>query len=421
MKLKSLLLKIAAASLGLSMLASASFAQAANASPKEERLLNGLKLLMFNDPSADKVWMVVRVHAGSAFDPQGKEGVMKLLASNIFPNPEIKEYFKDELGGSLDISDNYDFIEVRASAKPDKLLTMMEAVSTAVSNVPVEKDTTDKLKSVQLKRVDDLLKDSAYVADQAAAARLLGTFPYGRPIEGTPASIQKIEYADLLLAKQRFFTADNATVVLSGKFDSDLAYRAARRYLGSWLKADKLVPPTFRQPDDPPTAMQLVNSPVADAFAVRVITRGTSRGSADSAAFSVVARVVENRLKALVPAHANDITVASYSNVLPGTFVIAFSRAKDAATPKIEAMDLVTKALGAAINDAEFQAAKQAYLTDREKETMADRWLDADTYKISPPNKPDTNSISLAEAQRVLSKLQKQPFATVVVSSQPGN
>jgi len=416
MKLQSLLLKISTATACLSLLAAGTFAQAANASPKEERLLNGLKLLMLSDQTADKVTMFVRVHAGSAFDPQGKEGMMRLLAANIFPNPEVKDYFKDELGGSLDIEDNYDFIEVRATAAPDKLLTMMEAVSTAVANVPVEKDTTDKLKTAQLKRVEDLGKDPSYVADQAAAARLLGTYPYGRPIDGTPASIQKIEFADLLFAKQRFFTADNATVVISGKFDPDLTYRAARRYLGSWLKSDKRIPPTFRQPDDPLTALQMVNSPVADAFALRVITRGPSRAGADSAAYSVVARILENRLKALVPAHAEGVAVSCNAHVLPGTFAISFTGTKDPAPQKLEAMDLITKALGMALTDAEFQAANQAYLTDREKESVADRWLDVDTFKTLPPSKPDA-PVSIADAQRVLDKLQKQPFATVVVSS----
>ena len=62
---------------------------------------------------------------------------------------------------------------------------MMEAVSTAVANVPVEKDTTDRLKTAQLNRVGDLAKDPAYVADRAAFARLFGTFPYGRPVDGT--------------------------------------------------------------------------------------------------------------------------------------------------------------------------------------------------------------------------------------------
>ena len=420
MNLQSLLPKIAAAAACLSLLTASLFAQAPKASPREERLLNGLKLLMFSDPAADQVSMVVRVHAGSAFDPQGKEGVMKLLAANIFPNPEIKEYFRDELGGSLDIEDNYDFIEVRASAKSDKLLTMMEAVSTAVANVPVEKETTDKLKTAQLKIVSDLSKDPSYVADQAAAARLFGTFPYGRPVDGTPSSIQKIEYADLLFAKQRFFTSDNATVVVAGKFDTDLAYRAARRFLGSWLKSDKLVPQTFRQPDDPLTALQLVNSPIADAFSVRIATRGASRGAADSAACSIAAGVIESRLKALVPGQADAIAVACETHVLPGMFMISFSGMKQDSAPKIEAADLITKAFGQSLNQSEFQAAKHAYLTDRAKEPITDRWLDVDTYKIAPPSKPDAD-VSAADVQRMLDKLQKQPFARVMVSSKSAN
>ena len=375
---------------------------------------------MLNDASADKVSMSVRVNAGSAFDPQGKEGVMKLLAANIFPNPEIKEYFADELGGSLDIESNYDFIQVSATAKPDKLLTMMEALSTAVSNVPVDKETTVRLKTVQLKHLEDLAKDPSYVADQAAASRLLGTFPYGRPIDGTTASVQKIDFADLLLAKERFFTADNATVIIAGKFDSDLAYRAARRYLGSWVKADKLVPSTFRQPDPPPVAVQMTESPAPDRFEVRYITRGTSRGSVDVTAFSIVARILETRLRRLIPNAKNgEIRVVSGTYVLPGTFAIAFSGEKDLSRPKVEASDLMPKILGAAITDAEFQTAKQAALADAQKAALTDRWLDVDTYKVSPPAKQNTEAaaVSIADAQRVLERLQNQPFATVVVSS----
>ena len=53
--------------------------------PQKEQLLNGLKVLMWPDSKADKVWVRIRIHAGSAFDPQGKEGVMQLLADNLFP------------------------------------------------------------------------------------------------------------------------------------------------------------------------------------------------------------------------------------------------------------------------------------------------------------------------------------------------
>src|SRR4051794_6990253 len=47
------------------------FAQKASIrDPKQEKLLNGLKVLMWSDPSADKVAVKIRVHSGSAFDPQ---------------------------------------------------------------------------------------------------------------------------------------------------------------------------------------------------------------------------------------------------------------------------------------------------------------------------------------------------------------
>ena len=80
----------------LTALAVPAFAQ----QPRKESLLNGLKVLMFPDPSSDKVWVRIRINSGSAFDPQGKEGLMQLMAANFFPTDAAKEYFRDELGGS---------------------------------------------------------------------------------------------------------------------------------------------------------------------------------------------------------------------------------------------------------------------------------------------------------------------------------
>jgi len=397
----------------------ATAAQSLSSTPREEKLLNGLKLLMFNDPTADKVWLRVRINSGSAFDPQGKEGVMKLLASNIFPNPDIKGYFTDELGGNLDIDENYDFIQITASSKPEGALQMLETVANAITSLPIDKETTAKLRSAQLKRLEEVTKDPAYVADQAAAARLLGTYPYGRPVDGTAASIQKIDFADLLDAKQRFFTADNAAIVISGKIDPDLMYRAVRRYMGPWLKAEKLVPATFRQPDDPPTALLTVESPDPNRYAIRFITRGTSRGSADAAAYSIAARIVEARLNQLVPEKTSEIVVKNDEHLLPGTFTIAFTGDQTSQAAKIDANDLISKALSAPVTDAEFQTAKRAFLSDLDKGPVGDLWLDAETYKTDRPVRYRTkvDSTSLTNVQDVFARLQRQPFATVVVSS----
>ena len=224
---------------------------AAGQSPTQEKLLNGLKVLMWSDPSAAKVNLKLRIHSGSAFDPQGKEGAIQLLADSLFPDAATKEFFAEDLGGSLNVVTTYDYIEVDASAKPDSLSTMIETIANAVSNPAIDKDSTAKVRTALQARLKQLEADPAYVADQAAAKRLFGTYPYGRPQMGSTASVEKLTFADVLDQKERFLAADNATMTLSGNFDKASTMRAIRRYFGPWLKADKKVPATFAQPGAP--------------------------------------------------------------------------------------------------------------------------------------------------------------------------
>ncbi|HEX3101180.1 MAG TPA: insulinase family protein, partial [Pyrinomonadaceae bacterium] len=153
----------------------AAFSQSLPA-PKEEKLLNGLKVLMWNDVKTDKVSVKIRIHAGAAFDPQGKEGTMQLLADDLFPNDAVRESFAEDFGGSLDVVTTYDYIQINASSKPESLLTMLETLATAISNPTIDKDTTTKIRTALLAKLKVLEADPAYVADQAVAKRLFGTF-----------------------------------------------------------------------------------------------------------------------------------------------------------------------------------------------------------------------------------------------------
>ncbi|MEO7659930.1 MAG: hypothetical protein ABIV48_09980, partial [Pyrinomonadaceae bacterium] len=179
-----------------SLVAPAIFSQSLP-SPKQETLLNGLKVLMWSDAKADRVSIKLRIHAGAAFDPQGKEGVMQVLADNIFPNEASREYFTEDLGGGLEVISNYDYIEINAFSKPEGFLSMLETIAAAVSNPVIDKDLTIKLRTALAAKVAALETDPTYIADRAIAGRLLGTFPYGRPQDGTSSSIQNIDFADL--------------------------------------------------------------------------------------------------------------------------------------------------------------------------------------------------------------------------------
>jgi predicted Zn-dependent peptidase len=422
MKIRKIFLKFCLFSLALSALYGAVTAQTVGSnSPRQEKLLNGLKLLMWNDAKANKVAIKVRVHSGSAFDPQGKEGLMKLLAENIFPTPESRDFFKEDLGGSLEVISNYDYIQINTSANPDQFLTLLETVSRAVSNPNIDKETTAKLRAEQVERVKQLERDPAYVADTASAKRLLGTFPYGRPSEGTTDSLARIDFADLIDMRQRFLTADNATIAIYGSFDPDLAYRASRRYFGSWLKADKKIPSTFRQPDPPPTAAQMIVSPVPGNFEIRYVTRGYSLNDKDFAASKVLARIIENRIKENTPAeYRTGIHVRSEARTLPGIIFIGMSGASSPSTEaKIEANDVVAAAIKTKITEAEFAQAKAALVDEWNRKDTVDQWLDIDTFKtvsVAAGRQTLTN-LTVADAQRAADILSVQPIAVVVLTT----
>lgn len=419
---KIVLIALAVAVL-LALVAPAIFSQTP-AAPKQEKLLNGLKVLMWPDAKADKVYVKVRIHSGSAFDPQGREGVMQLLADNIFPNEVSREFFTDDLGGNLEVITNYDFIQINASSTPENFLTMLETVATAVSNPAIDKETTVKLRNALLAKVNAIESDPAYVADQAVAKRLFGTFPYGRPQLGTPATLQKIDFADLIDAMGRFLTADNATIAVSGNFDRTLGFRAIRRYFGGWLKSDKKVPATFRQPDDPQQELLIIDSPVPDRYEIRFATRGAARNDVDYAATHIFDMIVEQRLKS--PSQRRPEAVFHDFHMLPGSLTFGFGepRAADAEL-KSRTDKLVRNALAAPVTEMEFAMARRTLTAAWEIGEMSDSatlWLDQDTFKTESVarEKEKVSAVSLGDVQRVQKKLQKQPMVSVLVSK-PAN
>jgi len=347
---------------------------------------------------------------------------MQMLSDNLFPNEAAKEFFVEDLGGSLDVQTTYDYVQINASAKPESFLTMMETIATAVGNPPIDKETTAKLRAALLAKMVDVESDPVYVADRAASARLFGTFPYGRSILGTMGSVQKIEFADLLDARQRFLTADNATVAISGNFDRALAMKALRRYFGGWLKSDKRVPSTFRQPDEPMTAIVELPSPKPGTTEVRYAFRGVARGDKDLGASLIFSQIVENRLKArMASGQFSGIFVRNEPHMLPGLIVAGYSSPARSDIKKEDLFGPIRKSVADPISDAEFTAVKQAVVTSWSGKDPAISWLDADTYQIADVDSDPALStgVSFSDVRAYAERVQKLPAVTIVAITSP--
>lgn len=383
--------------------------------PRQEKLLNGLKLLMWNEPSAEKVTVKLRLHSGAAFDMQNKEGTMALLADILFPEDSIKEFFSEELGGDLQVESNYDYIQLTATGNPDRILTILETLSAAVMKPTIDKETTAKIRAARIERIKELEKNPAYIADRAVANRLFGDFPYGRSAEGTVESLAKIDFADILLAKQRFMTADNATLAVSGNIKPDYVFKAVRQLFGVWEKADKKIPATFAQPNAPDTKFFLIKTETNNVSELRFAFRGSSRRDTDFHTAQIVTTILQNRLKSK---EGDKVVLQQNSYFLPGLVMLKFSNwdssslkfaGEDVSLPE-NFLDYVGDLLKADVTNEEFQIAKNDYLRKIYNQNSIDAWLDASSFNLvsTKTDAQAAQNATLADTQKVLERWRKE-------------
>jgi predicted Zn-dependent peptidase len=389
------------------------------AAPRQEKLLNNLKILMWTEPAGEKATIKLRIHSGAAFDTLGKEGTMALLGDVLFPNESVREFFREDLGGSLAVESNYDYIQINATGNADQILTILETISAAVTKPQIDKETTAKARGARLERVAELEKNPAYVADLAAAKRLFGNYPYGRSAEGTTESLAKIDFADLLLAKQRFLTADNATLAVSGNIKSDYVFKVVRQLFGGWEKSDKRVPATFAQPDAPDAEMLFVDSAIENAGEFRYAFRSPARNDRDFFAAQIMTKILQNRLQT----KQQNSFARQHGRLLPGWVLVGYKQdgikrdGESVVLPGAAMGDFIGDLLKAPVESAEFERAKSDLQNNYNQANPVDAWLDADTYKIASvkADRENLQNTTLADVQKNAERWRKEPLAKILV------
>lgn len=389
--------------------------------PRVETLLNDMKLLVWKAPNEEKITYKIRIHTGAAFDREDKEGTIALLAKILFPYSAAKDSFEEDYGGSLDVEVNYDYIQINATSDKESFLTVLELLGNTVINPQIDKETTAIVKTAQIEELKELEANPQYVADQAVAKRLFGDFPYGRPVLGTAESLSKIDFADLIFAKQRFLTSDNATLSVSGDVKPDYVYKAVRRYFGNWIKADDENKAYFRVPDKPVKFMAVQDSPTANTSEFRFAFRGLARNDKDYFASIILTKILQNRLNASEP---NKMQVKQMAHLLPGYVLVSSGKwnlgiiqKRDNAISLPMGLDsMISNALKEPISQAEFDKEKNIKLPSSLGD-YTEWWLDVDTFKLDSVKEQIklVKSVTLEDVKRVAENWKKEPVAGVLV------
>jgi zinc protease len=393
--------------------------------PRREKLLNGLRILLLSRPGDQNVLIKLRIHDGSAFDLANKEGMMALIADAMF-DQQTRDYVTDELGGRIEITTDYDALNITLAGKSSDFSRLLELARAAAMNVQFTPESVIRVRDARVKALRDAPPTASESADRAVAARLYGSHPYGRVVSGTPESVARVERADLLLMRERFLTPDNTTLVIVGGFDVKNVMRTLRESFGSWRKSDVPVPPTFALPDPPDERTLVVNRPNAEGVELRLALRGLARTDRDAPAARLLAEVVRARWLAAVPELKERATFVRHDAYRAGgTFRLgATLRTPAEAAKALESARAILNQLSTAAPSAsELESARLAFAASLNQgaqgdEGFADIWLDEHTYETTAATAPEmahaAAALTPSEAQRVAARLfQHMPVAVV--------
>ena len=229
----------------------------------QAKLGNGLEIVVIEDHRAPVVTHMVWYRNGSADDPPGKSGIAHFLEHLMFkgtkshPQGKFSELIAD-VGGQENAFTSNDYTAYFQRVAKEHLSVCMDYEADRMKNLVLTDDVVSPERDVVLEerrmRTDS---DPSEQLGEALQAALFTQHPYGRPIIGWSHEIESLDRADALAYYDRFYTPENAILVVAGDVDAAEVIRLAEKYYGP-IAARGAPPKRFRPHEPEPRAHRLV-------------------------------------------------------------------------------------------------------------------------------------------------------------------
>src|SRR5579863_221444 len=229
----------------------------------QAKLENGMDILVIPDHRAPVVTHMVWYRNGSADDPPGKSGIAHFLEHLMFKgtkkNPQGK--FSEliaELGGQENAFTSNDYTAYFQRVPKEHLSVCMDYEADRMTGLVLTDEVVAPERDVVLEerrmRTDS---DPADQLNEAVQAALFSHHPYGTPIIGWGHEIESLGRDDALAYYDRFYTPENAILVVAGDVEADAVTALAQKVYGA-IPARGAAPKRVRRKEPEPRAHRLV-------------------------------------------------------------------------------------------------------------------------------------------------------------------
>lgn len=253
--------------------------------PVERTLPNGLRVIVIENHLTPLVGAQLLVKNGGEVDPSNLSGLADITASLLTKGtktrtaPQIAQEI-EALGGVLVSGAGWDASRASVNVISSKTEPALAILADVVRNPVFQDQEIERLRQQYIDSLNIGMNSPGQLASWVASRVVFGDSPYGHPISGTSASLQRIQRKEVSDFHSRFYRPDNAVLVLGGDIKAADAYKLAERLFGDWAKPSTALTASATARVEgaaPKRRVVVVDMPGAGQAAVVFARRGIAR------------------------------------------------------------------------------------------------------------------------------------------------
>jgi zinc protease len=190
----------------------------------EYRLANGLQILLVPDDSKPTTTVNLTYRVGSRHENVGETGMAHLLEHMLFKgsptHPQVwAEFTKRGLAANGSTSFDRTNYTASFSANDDNLQWYLGWLADSMVNSNIARADLDTEMTVVRNEMESGENSPSRILVQRTMAAAYDWHPYGRSVIGARSDIENVDIPRLQAFYRMYYQPDNATLIVSGKFD----------------------------------------------------------------------------------------------------------------------------------------------------------------------------------------------------------
>lgn len=216
-------------------------------------LSNGLRVIVVPNHKVPIVKHMVWYMAGSVDEEAGKGGSAHLLEHLMFrgtkdvPEQNFNNILEQN-GADSNAFTSLDYTAYHQKLDISKLELAMALEADRMQNLNISPEAFALERDIVFQERMQVIENNPASPFSEGYRRLMwGEHPYARPVSGTSEEIKKLGLEDVRRYYERFYSPDNAVLILSGDIDVQTARKLAEKYYGRIEKRPLGIKASFPQ------------------------------------------------------------------------------------------------------------------------------------------------------------------------------